>query len=187
MEIENFIHQQFINKNLCDELIQFYENNPNKFKGTFGAESSVNSKYKQSTEINFNPGDGEMFNKYIEELNKVCHVYKKKYKFSDIQQNKWSWIGSKIQKYGPNEGYHVWHCENEGSFISINRHLVFMTYLNDVTDGGETGFFYQDLKIKPQKGLTLIWPAIWTHTHKGFSSLSQEKYIVTGWYGWVND
>jgi hypothetical protein len=43
-----------------------------------------------------------------------------------------------------------------------------MTYLNDVTDGGETGFFYQDVKIKPQKGLTLIWPAIWTHTHKGF-------------------
>jgi len=187
MEIDNFIHQQFIDINLCDEIKEFFEKSPKKYKGRFGAEKKENPKYKKSTEVDFDFSDGEIFNKYIKELNKVCDLYKKKYNFCDIQQNKWTWIGSKIQKYNLNEGYHVWHCENEGCPLSINRHLVFMTYLNDVTDGGETGFFYQDVKIKPQKGLTLIWPAIWTHTHKGFFSSSQQKYIVTGWYGWIND
>ena len=57
-----------------------------------------------------------------------------------------------------------------------------MTYLNDVTDGGETEFMYQKLKIKPKKGLTLIWPADWTHTHRGIPSMTQVKYIATGWY-----
>jgi hypothetical protein len=56
-----------------------------------------------------------------------------------------------------------------------------MTYLNDLTDGGETEFHYQQVKVKPEKGLTLIWPADWTHTHRGIPSETQEKYIVTGW------
>jgi hypothetical protein len=60
-----------------------------------------------------------------------------------------------------------------------------MTYLNDVDNGGETGFFYQDLKIKPEKGLTLMWPVAWTHTHKGYPSPNETKYIVTGWYGYL--
>ena len=57
-----------------------------------------------------------------------------------------------------------------------------MTYLNDVTDGGETEFLHQKFKIKPEKGLSIIWPADWTFTHKGVVSPTQTKYIATGWY-----
>ena len=57
-----------------------------------------------------------------------------------------------------------------------------MTFLNDLTDEGGTEFLYQDLKVEPKKGLTLIWPSYWTHTHRGVISKTQEKYIVTGWY-----
>ena len=60
-----------------------------------------------------------------------------------------------------------------------------MTYLNDVTDDGETEFYYQKIKVKPQKGLTLIWPADWTHTHRGNTSKTQDKYIITGWYSFI--
>mgnify|MGYP001271300870 CR=1 FL=1 len=38
------------------------------------------------------------------------------------------------------------------------RVLVFMTYLNDVTDEGETEWYYQRVKVKPRKGLTVIDP-----------------------------
>jgi hypothetical protein len=61
-----------------------------------------------------------------------------------------------------------------------------MTYLNDVNDDGETEFYYQNLKIKPQKGKTVIWPADWTHTHRGITSPTQEKYIITGWFNFIN-
>ena len=61
-----------------------------------------------------------------------------------------------------------------------------MFYLNDVEDEGETEFYYQKLKVKPKKGLTLIWPADWTHTHRGIPSKTQEKYIATGWYSFTD-
>ena len=56
-----------------------------------------------------------------------------------------------------------------------------MTYLNSVEDGG-TEFKYQNLITPAKKGLTLIWPAQWTHTHRGQISGTKEKYIVTGWF-----
>ena len=56
-----------------------------------------------------------------------------------------------------------------------------MTYLNDVTDGGETEFKYQKLKVKPVKGKMVMWPTDFTHTHRGITSPTQEKYIATGW------
>ena len=87
-----------------------------------------------------------------------------------------------IQKYPLNGGFHQWHCERSSSLHpSVSRHLVYMTYLNDVEDGGETEFFYQKIKVKPEKGLTIIWPADWTHTHRGISSKTETKYIITGW------
>ena len=60
-----------------------------------------------------------------------------------------------------------------------------MTYLNDVSDHGETEWFHQKLKVKPKKGLTVIWPADWTFTHRGISSPTQRKIIVTGWFSYV--
>jgi hypothetical protein len=35
--------------------------------------------------------------------------------------------------------------------------------------------------VSPKKGLTLIWPADWTFTHRGVPSPTQEKIITTGW------
>ena len=58
-----------------------------------------------------------------------------------------------------------------------------MTYLNDVKKGGETEWYYQNLKVKPEKGLTVIWPAEWTFTHRGRKTVKGNKYIMTGWYG----
>ena len=48
---------------------------------------------------------------------------------------------------------------------SLHRLFAFMTYLNDVDDGGQTKFDYYDIKVKPETGKTLIWPAEWTHAH----------------------
>ena len=177
----NFIHKQMIDNKLCDKLIDYFESSKAKFKGTTGTDE-YNPKYKETTEITFTPND-DYFNVYILELNNVITEYKKIFEYSDQQQHPWQ-INPiiKIQKYSKGEGYHVYHYENSGAPETNKRHLVFMTYLNDVK-AGETGFLYQKLKIKPKKGLTLIWPAIWTHTHKGHIAKS-DKYIITGYYNY---
>ena len=59
-----------------------------------------------------------------------------------------------------------------------------MTYLNNVPDAG-THFKYQHIKTPAEKGLTLIWPSDFTHTHKGEISKKEEKYIITGWLGFA--
>ena len=85
-----------------------------------------------------------------------------------------------IQKYFPGDHFSKVHSERT-SASSMHRILAFMTYLNDVEDGGSTSFEHYGIKIKPQTGKTLIWPAEWTHAHAGEVLNDGKKYIVTGW------
>lgn len=86
----------------------------------------------------------------------------------------------KIQKTPTKGGFHNFHGELADRH-SQSRLLVVMTYLNDVTDGGETEFLNQAFKVEPKVGRTVIWPAYFTHTHRGNPPYSNEKYIITGW------
>ena len=56
-----------------------------------------------------------------------------------------------------------------------------MMYLNDDFEGGETEFLYQNKRIVPKRGQFLIWPATYTHAHRGNPPLSGKKYITTSW------
>lgn len=87
-----------------------------------------------------------------------------------------------IQQYPLNGAFHKIHADRGFSPSDRDRELVFMTYLNDVHTGGETEFMFYKLKVKPKKGLTLIWPAGWTHLHRGLPSPTTEKMICTGWF-----
>ena len=87
----------------------------------------------------------------------------------------------KIQKTPPRGGYHEWHCEN--SAHHKDRVLVWTVYLNDVPKGeGETEFIWQKLKVQPEAGTICIFPAGFTHTHRGNTVYSCDKYIATGWF-----
>ena len=85
-----------------------------------------------------------------------------------------------IQRYSP--GGHFRHVHSErASLVSLHRIFAWMTYLNDVDDGGSTYFPNFDLDIRPEAGKTLIWPAEWAHAHAGQVLNSGVKYIITGW------
>jgi hypothetical protein len=184
---DSFIGGWFLeNENLCDRIIETFENNKHlSFEGCFGPESVINYKVKKDKELYLNI-DENIYKEYSIELQKVCDEYIKKYYYSN-NNSAWRIIDViKIQKYEPHEGYYAWHCERgckQG--LMGSRHLTFLTYLNDVKDEGETEFFYQNIKVKPKKGLTLIWPTDWTHTHRGLTSRTENKYIVTGWYNYI--
>jgi hypothetical protein len=86
-----------------------------------------------------------------------------------------------MQRYTPGEGFHGWHCERAGLTHS-NRILAWMFYLNDVTDNGGTQFHYQQHIEQPQAGKLIIWPSDWMYLHRGLTSPTQTKYVLTGWY-----
>lgn len=89
------------------------------------------------------------------------------------------------QKYAAGKGnYNYWHCEvypQKNSKEALHRSLLFMFYLNDVEEGGETDFYYQERSIQPAQGRMVVAPAYFTHTHRGRTPVSSDKYILTSW------
>lgn len=93
-------------------------------------------------------------------------------------------VGYQIQRTMPGEYYH-WHKDLNQH--SRSRVLVALWYLNDVPEGcgGETEFFWQDLKVQPEAGKLILFPPFWTHVHRGCMLLSGVKYIATTWVCYV--
>jgi len=186
IEYSNFIAGGFIDKSICNNLINYFEDCKYKVPGKVGNSNEsamIKDDIKKSTDLNIMTyNQDKQILDYYDELNKITKMYKDKYKYCDINMERWAITEAwNIQRYKPNEGFFKYHCEVTGKDLS-ERHLVFMTYLNDVNDGGETEWYYQQLKIKPQKGLTILWPPNWSYTHRGISSKTETKYICTGWY-----
>ena len=188
----NFIGGWYISPDLCDALV----NRASKIPGFFRWPIDDYYVCNYLDQINSN-----LYDEYINELSNVCKLYTEKYKFSaewakmrlsslnDIDSTAKKIPLLKFQKYYPNKSYYRYHCELDsiGNGIESKRHLATMTYLNDVEDGGGTEFYHQNYTCKPQKGLTLIWPAQWTHAHKGIPAPTEFKYIITGWYVFDSD
>ena len=86
----------------------------------------------------------------------------------------------KAKKIPIGGGVHRWHYENGGLQVSP-RKLVVQLYLNTVEEGGETEFLYINKRVKAKQGTLIIFPAAFTHTHRGNPPIGQDKYILTTW------
>jgi hypothetical protein len=90
-----------------------------------------------------------------------------------------------VQRYVQGSGgYPHWHSEVyplDASCEPLHRVLAFQFYLNDVAEGGETEFFYQERKVASKAGRMVIFPSGFTHTHRGNVPRSSDKYIITSW------
>jgi len=181
----NFISGWYLEDvSLCDDLIEFFNESPDKNSGLmtgYRGKGKVDPNAKDSMDLSL--PRGELANRYILKLNEVAKHYVGQYEYSG-KLVPWGVIEPiAIQYYQPGGGFKIWHFERDNTNAVIaRRHLAFMTYLNDVNDNGGTSYHYQDITVKAEKGLTLIWPSEWTHTHKGEVSNTEEKYIITGWF-----
>lgn len=188
---ESFIGGWFIPPEICDGVVDVFNEVQDLEKGPgviFG--NMLDPNVKESTDLCI-PASSSFSNpkwkNYIMTLVDVFDTYLDKY-FESMPNAKIGFReGHNIQHYPKGGGYKIFHCERSRMDpVQLCRHLVYMTYLNDVEEGGQTEFKYQKLFVKPQKGLTLIWPSDWTHTHRGIPSLTEEKMIVTGWLHYVD-
>tara|TARA_Y100000389_G_C17446852_1_gene512149 strand:- start:242 stop:832 length:591 start_codon:yes stop_codon:yes gene_type:complete len=180
----SFIGGWYMPENVCDELIETYNNNSSKIiKGELGQFNRVNTDIKDSNEFVIQPNEYELYLKnYMFHLSNITNEYKKLFPFCDEDVERWYvHTNVKIQHYKPGGGFKKWHCENSGYGENKLRHLVFMTYLDTIEYAG-TEFYHQSISTPCHKGLTLIWPAGWTHIHRGVINNTKEKMIITGWF-----
>lgn len=110
-------------------------------------------------------------------FNSFCEKWEMKCHFSHVKNP-----GYKMQMSTTGGGFTFWHSEQGSDEQMIGRFAVWMYYLNDDFEGGETAFKFQNIKFKPKKGTLLIWPAGYTHMHRGEPNLVGTKYILTGWF-----
>lgn len=181
---QTFIGGWYLPPEYCDQIIEYFNFNK-KYIIQGRAGGRVNTELKESFDLSVGSKNFDcIWGVYRKFLHKCLEKYWDKYNSSN-KVNYYDIVEDyNIQKYPLGGGFKKWHAENQGDGKDIKRHLVFMTYLNDVEDGG-TEFKYQKITTPAKKGLTLIWPAPWTHTHRGQVSNIKEKYIVTGWYSFL--
>ena len=186
----NFIGSWLIqDTDICDFIIDYFEKNKSKqFKGT--TLNGYDKDTKDSTDIVIRPKeilgeDNKIFRDYFQYLFKCQKDYIDQWPFLMNLGFKYQ-IGSfNLQKYTPGQHFRKIHTERS-SLDSLHRVFAFMTYLNDVNDGGTTDFDHYGIKIKPENNKTLIWPAEWTHAHTGSVLKSGTKYIITGWFDFAS-
>lgn len=178
MKIEidcNLIGGWIVDTDLCDRMVEDFESR--SLYHVIG-HSSRGYTYLTSKQMN-----SDLMTEYEDKIRDVLNHYTQHVVYSKETIAAFQLDPTyNIQRYSPGNHYSVWHCENNGEKPYSNRHLAFMTYLNTVDEGGETEFLYQNCKIKPKKGLTLIWPAYFTHTHRGLPAKTETKYVTTGWF-----
>ena len=148
-------------------------------------EPTIDVEFKKCTQLEVIPFPQEL-SFYNVHLQHTLNHYIKKYEWADHVNAYKVMENMSIHHYKPGEGFYKWHTENTGYSYNLNRHLVFMTYLNDVENAGTEFYYFPDLNIQAKKGLTLIWPAGWTHTHRGVISDIDEKHIITGWFNFYD-
>jgi len=174
---------------LCNSFIEIFEASDEKKPGVlYGANGQSSADSKKSTDITFHPGYlqhniwGSLLSQLVNvvEKGKEDYITRHQLAMSKLDPFQMSPLFN-MQRYEPSEGFHGYHCER-ASLEYSNRVLVWMVYLNTVTDRGETEFYYQHHFESPVQGKLVIWPSDWTYLHRGIASQTQTKYILTGWY-----
>jgi 2OG-Fe(II) oxygenase superfamily len=185
------IYKDVYHPEYCSFLIEQFEQ-LEKFGAGYNRQQSENvpKHLKDDYSMMINPTHQEIQNFYDRHPNHIffdglqaCYdEYTTKFSILK-QQGSIRATSFKLQRTSPGGGYHIWHGEQGESHPS--RVLAYSLYLNTipVEEAGETEFLYQKLRINPVENTMVVWPAAFTHAHRGNPVLGNKyKYIATGWF-----
>lgn len=201
--MEDFIYlkENSLSREICEDII-FYYNRDKKlgYKGVTASGENINIKDTWDLQITKLIQEDEtwanihklLYTELYTNLKKYLDILsiKKEYNkyhssdyppFKIITQNPLKTEIFQMQKYEKGKGKYIYHNDSKIDIKSNQYRVVtFLWYLNDVNEGGETELF-GNIKIKPEAGKLLLFPATWTFPHCGTVPISNDKYIITGW------
>lgn len=188
-----FVKDNAFSDEFCDGLIQDFEKyNSQNLTSEGRSGLGVDYNVKRSMDINlfsynelnekYSAQIGEKFNHYLSNEYLVNLPFNDKFDSSkELFYGNTYYECFNVQKYDKLKGhYNAWHIET-GTLDFSKRLFVFLLYLNDVDQGGQTEIFYSGHKIQPKKGRLVIWPSTFPYVHKGHMPISDDKYILTTW------
>ena len=180
--LDNFIisYQGLLTRSLCKTLISLFKDSDKKTKGkVFDANGQhVEALEKVSLELVLDT-EGKWAEPHRELHEKVSQaVMSYVNSVPALQVAPLCWSAYKMKCYKKNKGQFKWHFD-AASKSSFQRQLAIILYLNDVTQGGGTHFYHQQVGTSPRQGDAILFPPFWTHMHCGDIPVSEDKYIIT--------
>lgn len=198
MENYLYINENSLSPELCNLIIQYFNDDKNKYEGVTGG--GLNHAIKETLDLSLTQQDCPRWKKICSILHNELDINTKSYVSKINNQitenheienstNNYSVFSKaflknetfQMQKYEKGKGRYIYHTD-ESYDHSKNEYRVitFLWYLNTVDEGGETELWCTH-KIKPEAGKLLLFPACWTFPHRGKIPISHDKYIITGW------
>ena len=182
--METFIREynNRLTREECNQIIKFHKDSPDQHPG-ITLSGIIPDKTSMDVDIIVKRGGEEIDKIIYDELKIVFQEYLKEFEntglincYANLNIFDSSYI---IQKYNKNEGKYDWHGDAGFGSGSTPRHFSVILYLNDVEEGGETEYKYQNVSVKPEAGKFIIAPSYPQWEHRGAMPTSDDKYIVT--------
>ena len=172
-----YVAENKLDRYFCEHCIEKFKKDEDRYQGVVG--SGENLEMKQSIDLRISNNDNwkEEDNIFYTSFKDTLQSYKEwlSHPFpDDCLRGRIEDTGYQIQETKPG-GFYKWHQDGMDSRI-----LTIIWYLNDINEDGYTEF-YTGLKIKPEVGKILMFPALWPWVHRGYPPKSETKYICTGW------
>ena len=186
-------YDDVISKEWCNKVIDLFEAEKIPISSKFGFNEGNNPR-KSFTELDIEGKDKwkdvketfikvcrQNFQNFIKDVNIERHHLPVIVDLENIRIKKYEANGKDVFKD------HVDVIRSQGP--SAKRFLVFIMYLSDVEEGGETSIPRYNIKCKPKAGRLLMFPPFWTHPHQGEKVIKGTKYQIMTYlhYGDIND
>lgn len=175
--------ENFLSPRECDKLI---ESAQGKMSLSPLTSPTGDKNFRDSETCYFEKNND--FHKYIDQ--KISSKIGLSDNFSESSQIQHYRVGNQFKPH--HDFFHPHDFENyagKNSHYKGQRTWTFTVYLNDVVEGGETEFVEMGLKIKPKRGMAVVWNNLLENgdtnqrtLHCGKPVIRGEKYIITKWF-----
>ena len=186
MENLIYLENNSLPNELCEEIIEMFENDDSQYEGVTAAGLNKDIKDSQDLVIPMNDKWSKIVEVLTKELHRNLNLYIKSLKtdlkdYAIFSKNFLYENSFQIQRYQKNVGKYIYHHDHDIRFDQKDHRVItYLWYLNTVEEGGETEL-WKTIKVKPEEGKLLLFPASWTFPHSGLMPKSNDKYIITGW------
>ena len=180
--MENYIrrYDNVLSPELCDSLIERFENNPDQYEKHQQGEMSFTQihllKHKEWHD------DAQSV---VNNLHGCVELYKKECKvIGNMWPEKFNIEPLRMKRYLPDGTDQFGDHVDVNSHESARRFLVFFLYLDD-NKRGSTSFPQHDMSSDCDKGSCLIFPPLWPWLHAGEKPIDKPKYILGSYLHYV--
>ena len=178
-KLENYIEifNNIVPSTLCDEIVNHYEFS-DKWEDAQVGKGEVTKKIRNCVAINLS-GEGNK-SVFDETLYKIVAGALKKYvsKYPVLKHIISSDEGYQLLKY-EEESFYTYHVDASKEWP---RTLSLSLILNDNYKGGEFSFFNGKYKVKPKKGMGIMFPSNFMYDHAVLPVKKGVRYSIVTWY-----